>query len=404
MTLRIPRPIARLALGLAAIGSIASPLPAAPPANSPAAENGLEHGIIYAKPGTYVCFPSLVDLGDGRIAAEFGTRIIPSHVDFRGGTKRMVTGDGGRTWTDFPGPIISPEWKTADGNLVVADADGWIHVPESRFDELQAQEKYVHKNAGPGQVTYLGGAHYKVSADNGHTWTKHPIPVPETISGLMHYHDGTSRLRTAAGVRLTAVYGPDKGAPRNADKVYFLRSADDGKTWSVVPMLPQGVPDPKMGFNETALAELPGGGVLAMMRSNPEGYLYQSVSEDQGLTWSPPEKTAIWGFPCDLLVLPDKRLLCVYGYRRSPMGVRACVSADGGRTWDVKNEIILRDDGRGGGSDIGYPRVVALPDGKLLTAYYIATDGTNRNVHAAWTRFDIPPVPAAAPPAVGISE
>jgi hypothetical protein len=41
-------------------------------------------------------------------------------------------------------------------------------------------------------------------------------------------------------------------------------------------------------------------------------------------------------------------------------------SGDGGRTWE--REIVLRDDG--GGRDIGYPRTVQRPDGKIVTIYY----------------------------------
>jgi hypothetical protein len=44
-------------------------------------------------------------------------------------------------------------------------------------------------------------------------------------------------------------------------------------------------------------------------------------------------------------------------------------SPDGGRTWS--SEINLRDDGLNW--DMGYPRMVQRPDGKLVTAYYYAT-------------------------------
>ena len=42
------------------------------------------------------------------------------------------------------------------------------------------------------------------------------------------------------------------------------------------------------------------------------------------------------------------------------------LSRDGGRTWG--REIHLRDDG--GGRDVGYPRTVQRPDGKIVTVYY----------------------------------
>lgn len=57
-----------------------------------------------------------------------------------------------------------------------------------------------------------------------------------------------------------------------------------------------------------------------------------------------------------------------YGYRRAPFGVRARLSRDGGKTWDIKNEIVLRDDG--GNADLRYPGVLEMPDGRLLVVYW----------------------------------
>ena len=69
-------------------------------------------------------------------------------------------------------------------------------------------------------------------------------------------------------------------------------------------------------------------------------------------------------------------MLCSFGYRREPMGVRAVLSHDGGVTWDMDNVIVLRDDGgtpsefrsdaQGGGADVGYPISTQLSDGSIL--------------------------------------
>ena len=54
-----------------------------------------------------------------------------------------------------------------------------------------------------------------------------------------------------------------------------------------------------------------------------------------------PRPTPMWGCPPHLLALGDGRLLCTYGYRRAPFGVRACLSHDGGETWE--DEIRLTE-------------------------------------------------------------
>ena len=43
------------------------------------------------------------------------------------------------------------------------------------------------------------------------------------------------------------------------------------------------------------------------------------------------------------------------------------ISDDGGRTWDVANEIVLA---RSHCNDLGYPASAVLPDGDIVTVYY----------------------------------
>jgi len=137
------------------------------------------------------------------------------------------------------------------------------------------------------------------------------------------------------------------------------------------------------------------GHVVALMRTaesqdkDRAGFLYAAFSEDKGKTWSKPVNTGIWGYPAHLLRLPDSRLLATYGYRRIPMGIRACVSRDGGRTWDLEHEIVLRADGFGSGSDLGYPITQLLPDGTLVTIYYF--NGVDSITHICVTRWHVPP-------------
>ena len=114
-------------------------------------------------------------------------------------------------------------------------------------------------------------------------------------------------------------------------------------------------------------------------------------------------ETQIWGYPCHLLRLADGRILCTYGYRFKPAGIRAVLSNDGGWSWDLKRERILRDDGgtpaqgwgpkqlekfkeRGvAGADLGYPFSAQLADGAILTVYYFT--GTDGITHAAATKW-----------------
>ena len=74
--------------------------------------------------------------------------------------------------------------------------------------------------------------------------------------------------------------------------------------------------------------------------------------------------------------------------------MRACLSRDGCETWEVADEIVLREDGlttdgavagKGTPDDLGYPRTVELSDGSLLTVYYMTLGDSV--THVAATRW-----------------
>ncbi|MBD3293650.1 MAG: hypothetical protein GF393_12055, partial [Armatimonadia bacterium] len=166
---------------------------------------------------------------------------------------------------------------------------------------------------------------------------------------------------------------------------WAIRSGDDGETWDVVEVArPLGG---KISFGEPAICDNGLGEIICMMRTSPAGKYntFQCFSADGGKTWGPPQDTGIWGYPCNVIRLDDGRLLCTYGYRRDPMGIRAVLSDDGGHTWDLDNEIILRADGHGHGGDNGYPISVQLEDGHIFTIYYLNDE--NNVTHIAGTNW-----------------
>lgn len=348
---------------------------------------GVQHGIVYKKAGVYACFPSLMRLPDGVFFTSFGTRVRRSHMDSTGGSAVYTSRDDGRTWQPAQKSVTNPLFQRRDGGSTYATAYGWREVPVERAEEFRAQGLTV-RDVRPGVVAYLSGAYSFLRRGGEEKGKRTPVPTPAGLS-LMGYNSAALCV-TRAGVRLNAIYGRPKGASHSTS--FVLRSADDGETWSLATIA-KPVSDAKegeIGFDETAIAELSDGRVMAMMRPDPDrhGYLYQSVSEDGAKTWSQPVKTPMWGYPAHLLALGDSRVLCIYGYRRAPMGIRACLSRDGGRTWDIECEFVLRADGKRNGSDLGYPLTAKLEDGSLMTIYYFTcSDGIT---HIATTRWKIP--------------
>ncbi|MDQ7817954.1 MAG: PA14 domain-containing protein [Melioribacteraceae bacterium] len=115
--------------------------------------------------------------------------------------------------------------------------------------------------------------------------------------------------------------------------------------------------------------------------------VYESL--DNGNTWQFLSKVADTdngtrnGNPPSLVLLKDGRLCVTYGCRKVPYGIRAKISIDNGKTWG--KEIIIRDDAIT--KDVGYPRSVVRPDGKVVTTYYYTTK-ENVEQHIAATIWD----------------
>ncbi len=344
------------------------------------------HHIVYKQEDVYACFPSLYQYDDGTLVSSFGTRTRRSHIDNTGGSARMVSRDGGITWEEAGKdvPTYDPQTVRADGNLALANAIGWRYADESEQDRLK-EKGYTVRFVRPGTVAYLSGARSMVRSVDGETirpWQEIEVPP---ASGMMTFHQA-SRLNLGGGVRLVAIYGTGPGKQRSA---YVLRSEDDGDRWQCLPMA---LGNDQMSYNETALIANAEGHVVALLRTAESsdkknaGYLYEATSTDQGRTWSPPINTGIWGYPAHVLRLPDDRLVATYGVRRAPMGIRACLSRDGGKTWDTDHEIVLRADGFGSGSDLGYPITQRLPNDTLATIYYFnALDNITHICLTRWT-------------------
>lgn len=190
--------------------------------------------------------------------------------------------------------------------------------------------------------------------------------------------------RTSDGALLAAgsAYSQSYGRPGTRGTSVFLRSEDEGRSWRYFSQVPN--PHP-FWWGEPGILAGSNGKVLALLRvdrprafTKPEArydpnarwdYLYQTESHDNGLTWSRPVKTPVWGHPAYLKRLQSGALLLVYGHRRPPFSVRAILSRDEGRSWDLKTMKELRV-WEPGNFDLGYPQATQLEDGTILCAYY----------------------------------
>lgn len=319
-----------------------------------------DHVTLVDEPDKHFAFPGVALLRNGDLAVVYREGTVHG-VEPIGRVCLSRSTDGGRTWlprvtaldrpnTDDRDPSI---FQMADGTVVLTSPDCLC-----------------------------------TSNDFGKTWTE-PQPTPvfgpkgpvEDEEGNIVY-GGLRRLiqdgLTQIGTRSVRLQG---------DSVY--RSKDKGKTWEPVGIATYTVympgPTDYVWYDEPFMCVVPGKFWIFAARVDLDGFARIIRSPDQGKTWEPVLTTPVWGYPQHLLPLRDGRLLMTYGYRRPPYGIRACLSRDNGKTWDLDNEIILRMDGgtpegtprKVGDADLGYPVSVQLADGSMFTVYYLNRDGSN---------------------------
>ena len=377
----------------------------------------MKHTIISKRSGWYTAFPQLYSMPDGRHtvgvpASPFSDHF---HVDRRSQFLVFESRDDGESWQESDDPEIPYNWPgqnprerydrfadvMSDGSYLCAGSVGWQIWPVERREEAEGMGLVVRPHQLEADSIVVGGHKMFVqrSTDGGRTWTRREWTIPGFGAFQVHQVPQGSRLEDGT-ILISCTAQDSDGNPSGS---FVWRSDDDGKTFRMMPM---GSHAGARYTNETSFLEVAKGRILSLSRTSPDirsehsgdsGGLVQRWSEDKGLTWTYPMEADFWGYPTHLLMLRDGRVLCSYGHRREPMGVRAILSSDGGETWDVDNIIVLRDDGgtpnqmrpdksRAGG-DLGYPISTQLADGTILTIYYITeSDGIT---HAASCRWEV---------------
>jgi len=369
--------------------------------------------VLFREEGKYAAFPSVVKGPDDQLWVSFGWNTTRSHYGKAAGGKTggeaYYSPDGGQTWfqrgkdSEFkPRPDDIGGFALSDGTMFNVWPQMHEVLPASKKEELVKRGIAVKEWPG-GHIS----ACYRVKM-----WMRKPGAAQSTQT-YVSLPNFASMAGFGMGVALPndVVLKPVYGRTKIDDpetRMWVLRSEDRENHWELIDVAYDG----KHSFNEAELLALPNGRVLAMIRADggthevplhERGFLWQCYSDDQGKTWSQPKRTDIWGYPPHLLALKGGDVLCTYGYRRRPYGIRACFSRDGGKTWDTEHEVILRRDalskgpgpGRGGIGDLGYPKTVELRDGTLMTVYYITLDDGVTHVAAThWSRdFVGPPEP-----------
>jgi hypothetical protein len=372
----------------------------------------LEHFFVYKNPGHACNQVSVIALQNGETLMGFNEERYPIHAD-SGQSCLIKSKDGGRTWDPSTKQVIWPytefggNWDCAFAQ--VSDGTILMHTRVCSFiapTGIKSEGDQMLGLPPPGMPERLkrqtGYALLK-SGDNGHTWSE-PIPVntapvssaasgPYACGGsgaghIIELPDGGLLMPLAGTLSATGEGGTEP------TRCFLLRSDDGGDNWeywSTVAFDPAGI----ISFMEPGMTRLKDGRLVCLMRTSHkprrQDNMWFTDSDDDGISWSPPRRTSLWGYPADVLQLMDGQVLAVYGYRKEPWGVRGCISGDG-LNWDGKNEFVIREGGiakrpkglrpptiwdsliYGQYWHIGYPTVTQLRDGTVIAAYHEYSD------------------------------
>jgi hypothetical protein len=337
----------------------------------------LERVIIQKDPNIYSAFPDLLRLKNGDLVVVFREtdfRGWATHIDPSSRIVLMRSKDEGRTWPVENKVVIDASAGNYEINIgaltefedeLLVNNHRWRIFPLSAEAEVKTWEgkRVVIRRDFLDFVSVMDGVYFHRSPDGGQTWGK-----PERVAFPPYecfIHTGMNgAIGVSDGSFLLPLCG--RGRLEGSDEVFLLRSRDGGKCWGE-PTLVARDPEGRVSFHEPAVARLKSGKMLAMLRTaGADGYLYQTVSRDEGKTWEGLHNTGIWGHPAHLIQLKSGRVLCTYGHRREPFGIRARLSEDEGETWG--KETAIRDDGLHW--DLGYPASVQLEDERILSVYY----------------------------------
>lgn len=283
-----------------------------------------------------------VRLGDGGILTAKGREAFVSH-------------DEGRTWQAYP--LFKPDQKfEMRFGLLIATRGGaaiimFVNEKESKFSWDRKRNRPKPDCRRP---TYAIR-----SLDGGKTW----VDLQRIDNGYCGCLNDA--IQTRNGNIVVAGQELLYEEARHTTRPYI--SSDDGKTWTKADKV-----DIEMnagdhsGLIEATLTQLKDGRLWMLCRSY-HGFFYESLSSDEGLTWTPPKPSKVksTGSPGLLRRLASGRLMLMWnavpneGFKRREE-LAITFSEDEGETWTDPLVILRNPGGR-----VSYPHLFERAPGEI---------------------------------------
>jgi hypothetical protein len=342
--------------------------------------SNMKHLVVYQESGRFGGWPAnhgVWSWGDeilvGFELGHFKNNPTGHDIDYSRPAEHVLARslDGGETWTlERPAGLQPPPGAqvasvpTGAAGKPVRDCEGGLDFSQPGF-VITFRMTSIHD----------GESRFYYSNDRGKTWDG-PCRLPNFGQpGIAARTDYLINSPQDMTVLLTAAK-----SNRREGRVICVRTRDGAKTWSFVSYIG---PEPADYAIMPSSVRLGPAEILTAIRRRNWIDVYRT--NDNGESWNFVNQATLdtGGNPPSLVLLPDGRVVVTYGYRKEPYGIRARISRDHGLSWS--DEIVLRSNG--GGGDLGYPRTVLRPDGKLVSVYYF-NDSADRERYIGGTIWD----------------